>query len=88
MRSSDVRPTSARLPLLLAALATAFMMVLSGALAQADDTLSVRARSGADIETMDPAFYSGNEEFNLDQIIFSKLVKFQPGSPEVQLDAA
>lgn len=92
MRSSDLRPTSARPPLLpplpLAALATAFMMVLSGALAQADDTLSVRARSGADIETMDPAFYSGNEEYNLDTIIFSKLVKFQPGSPEVELDAA
>ncbi|MDZ7799311.1 MAG: ABC transporter substrate-binding protein [Trueperaceae bacterium] len=78
---SPTRPLAVALLLLLA-------LALSGAFAQADDTLTVRARSGADIETMDPAFYSGNEEYNLDQIVFSKLIRYAPGEPEYVLDAA
>jgi peptide/nickel transport system substrate-binding protein len=72
----------------LGALLVALALAASSAVAQTDATLSVRARNGEDIETMDPAFYSGNEEYNLDQVIYSKLVRFAPGSPEFVLDAA
>lgn len=67
-----------------------FLAALAGtALAQpGDGELRVRARNGADIETMDPAFYRGNEESNLDGIIYSRLVQFEPGSSELVLDAA
>lgn len=54
----------------------------------ADDVLTVRARQGQDIHTMDPAHYLGNEEYNVDLAIFSKLVQFEPGTPELRLDAA
>lgn len=68
----------------------ALVLLLGSAVAQdADpDTLSVRARSGIDIATMDPAYYNGNEEFNLDLAIYSKLMRFDEGSGEVVLDAA
>ncbi len=57
-------------------------------LAASDETLSVRARNGADIDTMDPAFYRGNEEYNIDMALYSKLLRFAPGSTELVLDAA
>ena len=57
-------------------------------LAASDETLSVRARNGADIDTMDPAFYRGNEEYNIDMALYSKLLRFAPGSTELILDAA
>jgi peptide/nickel transport system substrate-binding protein len=73
------------LPLVLALTA---LLLIASALAVSDETLSVRARSGADIDTMDPAFYRGNEEFNLDLAVYSKLMRFAPGSTELVLDAA
>ncbi len=57
-------------------------------LAASDETLSVRARNGADIDTMDPAFYRGNEEYNIDMALYSKLLRFAPGSTDLVLDAA
>lgn len=69
-------------------LALAALLVSASALANSDETLSVRARSGADIDTMDPAFYQGNEEYNIDLAIYSKLMGFAPGSTDLVLDAA
>ena len=63
-------------------------LLLSGAMAQGDGELRVRARSGVDIDTMDPAFYRGNEEYNVDMAIYAKLVRFLPDSAEIELDAA
>jgi peptide/nickel transport system substrate-binding protein len=56
--------------------------------ADADDVLRVRARQGQDIDTMDPAHYLGNEEYNIDIVLYSKLVQYEPGSAELRLDAA
>lgn len=53
-----------------------------------DDTLTIRARRGADIETMDPAFHNGNEEYNLNMVVYSHLMKYEPGTSELVLDAA
>jgi peptide/nickel transport system substrate-binding protein len=58
------------------------------AFAQSDETLTVRARNGADIDTMDPAFYQGNEENNIDLVLYSKLLRYEPNSTDVVLDAA
>lgn len=70
--------------------AVVVMMAASipAALAQGDSVLRVRARGGADIETMDPAHYIGNEENNIDLALYCKLINFQPGSAETELDAA
>jgi len=78
----------ARRGLLPLVLALAALLVSASALANSDETLSVRARSGADIDTMDPAFYQGNEEYNIDLAIYSKLMRFAPGSTDLVLDAA
>lgn len=64
------------------------LLVLAGSSALASDTLRVRARRGADIDTMDPAHYLGNEEYNIDLSLYSKLVQYEPGSSEIVLDAA
>ena len=70
-------------------LALLVLFVAGGTLAYAaEDTLRVRARNGADIDTMDPAHYRGNEEYNIDLSLYSKLVKYEPGSSELKLDAA
>lgn len=53
-----------------------------------DDTLTVRARRGEDIDTMDPAHHTGNEEYNLNLAIYSHLMKYEPRSSEVTMDAA
>jgi peptide/nickel transport system substrate-binding protein len=67
----------------------ALALLLNVPLAAAQgDTLSVRARNGADIDTMDPAFYVGNEENNIDLAIYSKLLRFGPGGSELVPDAA
>lgn len=52
------------------------------------DVLRIRARRGADIETMDPAHHTGNEEYNLNLVIFSHLMQYRPESSELVLDAA
>jgi len=57
-------------------------------LAADDDTLRVRARKGQDIENMDPAFHIGDEEYNINLAIFSRLMKYKPNSQELKLDAA
>ncbi len=72
------------LPLLLA-FAVAFS---ASAQTASDQSISVRARNGQDIDTMDPAFYRGNEEYNIDLAIYSKLMRYEPGSTELVLDAA
>ena len=77
-----------RLPCALFVLALAALLGSATVLAVSDETLRVRARNGADIDTMDPAFYRGNEENNLDLVIFSKLARYAPGSTDVVLDAA
>ena len=73
-----------------AILAAALAALLASApvLAQSDETLTVRARAGQDIDTMDPAYYRGNEEYNIDQVIYSKLLRFGPGGTDLVLDAA
>jgi len=55
-----------RRPRLLVALLLVTLFGSASVLAASDASISVRARSGVDIDTMDPAFYRGNEEFNLD----------------------
>src|SRR5690625_946373 len=71
------------------ALALSVALLTAGAaLAQDGGELRVRARSGEDIDTMDPAFYIGNEEYNVDLAIYSKLVRYLPDSAEIELDAA
>jgi len=72
----------------LVVLGLAALFGTASVLAAGHDTLSVRARNGADIDTMDPAFYLGNEEYNLDLAIYSKLMRFAPGSTDLVLDAA
>jgi peptide/nickel transport system substrate-binding protein len=79
----EFRSAAVRTLLLVLALLTAG----ASAVAQGDDTLTVRARNGADIQTMDPAFYIGSEETNIDLALFSKLIKFSPEGELVQ-DAA
>lgn len=74
--------------LLATVIATSAMTAMSPAVHAADDVLRVRARQGKDIHTMDPAHYLGNEEYNVDLAIYSKLVQFKPGSSELRLDAA
>ena len=70
-------------------LALLVLFVAGGTIAYAaEDTLRVRARQGVDIDTMDPAFYRGNEEYNIDLSLYSKLVMYEPGSAELTLDAA
>lgn len=72
-----------------ATLALAAVLLTAGAaFAQDGSELRVRARSGEDIDTMDPAFYLGNEEFNVDMAMYSKLVRYLPDSAEIELDAA
>lgn len=74
---------------ILAAITVVAMLAgVQGAVAQGDSTLQVRARGGADIETMDPAHYIGNEENNIDLALYCKLIQFPPGSTETVLDAA
>lgn len=63
-------------------------LLLGSGFAQNDGELRVRARSGEDIVTMDPAFYIGNEEYNVDMAIYSKLIQYLPDSSETELDAA
>ncbi len=75
-------------PRALFALALAVLLGSVSVLAASDETIRVRARSGQDIDTMDPAFYRGNEEYNIDLAIFSKLMRYEPGSTELVLDAA
>ena len=83
-----MKPTRKARRRAITALIVSAALLLSGAQAQGDGELRVRARSGVDIDTMDPAYYIGNEEFNVDQAIYSKLVRFLPDSAEVELDAA
>lgn len=67
------------------------LLVISGFMALAadnGDVLRVRARKGQDITNMDPAFHLGDEEYNLNLAIFSRLMKYEPGSQELKLDAA
>lgn len=52
-------------------LLTALLLLLSWGAAQGDDTLSIRARNGDDMVTLDPAFYTGNEETVIDLAIYS-----------------
>jgi len=77
-----------RLRHLLVALLLMALFGSASVLAVSDESISVRARSGVDIDTMDPAFYRGNEEFNLDLAVYSKLARFAPGSTDLVLDAA
>jgi len=72
-------------------LALSCLLILSGFTALAadgGDVLTVRARKGNDITNMDPAFHLGDEEYNINLAIFSRLMKYKPGSQELQLDAA
>lgn len=85
---AHARRAPSRRSLLPFVLALVALLVSASALAVSDATLTVRARNGVDIDTMDPAFYRGNEEFNLDLSIYSKLMRFAPGSTELELDAA
>jgi len=66
------------------------LLILSGfaALAAGDDVLRIRSRKGQDIQTMDPAFHLGDEEYNINLAIFSRLMKYKPGSQDLKLDAA
>ncbi|MEF8799164.1 MAG: ABC transporter substrate-binding protein, partial [Candidatus Bipolaricaulota bacterium] len=67
------------------------LLVVSGFLALAaddGDVLRVRSRKGQDITNMDPAFHLGDEEYNINLAIFSRLMKYKPGSQELKLDAA
>lgn len=66
----------------------ALLVLMAPAVAQSDETLRVRARDGADIETMDPAYYIGSEETNIDLALFSKLIRYEADSTELVLDAA
>ena len=72
----------------LAALILALLAFLPVASAQGDSVLRVRARAGADIQTMDPAHYLGNDENNIDLALYCKLIAFEPRSTETALDAA
>lgn len=74
-----------------------FAIILSGLLvvsgfmvlaAEHGDVLRVRSRKGQDITNMDPAFHLGDEEYNINLAIFSRLMKYKPGSQELKLDAA
>jgi peptide/nickel transport system substrate-binding protein len=74
-------------------LITIIGLVLAGgfiglAAEDSDDVLRVRARTGQDIETMDPAYHFGAEEYNINLAIFSRLMKYKPESQELTLDAA
>jgi len=69
-------------------LLTALLLLLSWGAAQGDDTLSIRARNGDDMVTLDPAFYTGNEETVIDLAIYSKLIRYTPGGEDLALDAA
>ncbi|ADQ15470.1 ABC transporter substrate-binding protein [Halanaerobium hydrogeniformans] len=64
------------------------MLVSSATVYGADDVLKVRAINGSDITTMDPAYYLGDEELNIDLSFYSKLIRFKAGSSEWELDAA
>lgn len=55
---------------------------------QNTDILRVRARRGDTIDSMDPAFHTGNEEYNINLAIFSHLMRYKPGSSDLVLDAA
>jgi peptide/nickel transport system substrate-binding protein len=70
------------------AAALAALLASAPVLAQSDETLTVRARSGQDIDTMDPAHYRGNEEYNIDMVVYSKLLRFGPDGSGLVLDAA
>ncbi len=54
----------------------------------ADDVIRTRARGGHDISTLDPAHMVGNEESNIILAIYSGLVRFDPETSELELDAA
>ncbi|MFW6049263.1 MAG: ABC transporter substrate-binding protein [Candidatus Bipolaricaulota bacterium] len=67
------------------------LLLAGGSTALAADegeVLRVRSRKGQDIQTMDPAFHLGDEEYNINLAIFSRLMKYEPGSQELTLDAA
>ena len=64
------------------------LFISSATVFAADDILKVRAINGSDITTMDPAYYLGDEELNIDLSFYSKLIRFKPGSSEWELDAA
>lgn len=53
-----------------------------------DDVLNVRGRRGATIKTLDPAHMKGNEEFNVNLAIYSRLTQYKSGTTETKLDAA
>lgn len=63
------------------------ILVLSAQFVAADDVLRVRNRLGQDITSMDPAHYTG-PEYAIDLAVFAKLMRFKPGSSELELDAA
>jgi peptide/nickel transport system substrate-binding protein len=70
-------------------LALSFLLVSSVAVYGADeDVVRVRARGGKDIDNMDPAHHIGNEEYNINLALYSRLMRYKPGSKELMLDAA
>ncbi len=74
--------------IIVTALVLASSLVLASlCLYGSDETLRIRSGGGSDIQTMDPA-YSTAAEFEEDFAIFSKLIRFKPGSPETEYDAA
>lgn len=80
-----------RLLVLAGVLSLAFSFILVGSvtvLAADDDVVRVRARGGKDIDNMDPAHHIGNEEYNINLAIYSRLMRYKPGSKELTLDAA
>ena len=48
----------------------------------------LKVRSSHDIQNMDPAFHFGGPEYNINLALFSRLMKYKPGSQELTLDAA
>ncbi len=69
------------------ALVLCLFLVLGSTAVLADEVLKVRNRLGMDITTMDPAHYTG-PEYAIDMSVFAKLMRFKPGSSELELDAA
>ncbi len=55
---------------------------------EAPARIAVRSTQGQDINTLDPAYYRGNEEYNIDLVLYSKLMRFDAGSSDLVLDAA
>ncbi len=63
------------------------LLVSGSAAVMAEDVLKVRNRLGHDINTMDPAHYTGTE-YAKDLALYSKLMRFKPNSSELEMDAA